>query len=302
MDPLEHLQDPALMHFQFIFNLIQSYKNNLRFFDIRNQEDFNQCHLRFAYHVPTNQGPVTPEMLKQITGEKELSRLRRYCLIIAYSSNHYQEFLEFKSLIDSLKCKEIYVLSDFEAFLSSYFFLCSNFRVTKVKEYPNEIIPKTLYLGTQIHAQCRELLEILQVTHVLNVTRGPSICFPGIQYCKVTIEDSEDEIISSFFQKCYSFIENAFLENVEGAKNVVLVHCAKGVSRSATIVIMFLMRGTGMTFEEALTFLKRHRNIVEPNEGFIKELKAFEARHNEFQRRSNSLTRFHFCFDEERKM
>lgn len=302
MDPLEHLQDPVLMHFQFIFNLIQGYKDSLRFFDIRDREDFERSHLRFAYHVPTDCGIITQDLLRGITGERELSRLRRYCLIIAYSSNHHQEFLEFKALIDSLKCKEIYVLTDFEAFLSHYYFLCSNFRVTKVKEYPNEIIPKTLYLGSQVHAQCREILEILQVTHILNVTRGPSICFPGIQYCKVVIEDSEDEIISSFFQKSYNFIEQAFLENTKGAKNVVLVHCAKGVSRSATIVIMFLMRGTGMTFEEALTFLRRHRNIVEPNEGFVKELKAFEARHNEFMRRSYSLRRFHLCLDEEMKM
>jgi protein-tyrosine phosphatase len=302
MDPLEHLQDPVLMHFQFIFNLMQAYQNNLKFFDIRDQESFDECHLRIAIHVPTNEGKITSDLLKRITGERELSRLRRYCLIIAYCSPHMEEFLQFKSFLDSLKCKEIHILSDFDSFLSNYYFLCSNFRPIRVKEFPNEVIPKTLYLGTQVHAQCRESLEILQVTHILNVTRGPSILFPGLKYCRVYIEDSESEKISFFFQKAYEFIENAFIENVEGAKNVVLVHCAKGVSRSATIVIMFLMRSTGMTFDEALAFVKRHRSIVEPNEGFVRELKDFEARHYEFVRRTSSLCRFHTCFEKEVKM
>lgn len=302
MDPLENLQDPTKMHFQFIFNLMQLYKNNIKFFDLRTSETFNHSHLQVALHVPIENFPITLDHLKTITKEKELSRLRRCCLILAYSSSHHQEFLQFKSLIESLRCKEVHILSDFDSFLSKYYFLCSNFRTLKIKEYPNEMIPNTLYLGSQLHAQSQEILDILQVTHILNVTRGPATLFPEIKYCRVSIEDSESEKISYFFQKAFEFIEQALIENSLGAKNVILVHCAKGVSRSPTIVVMFLMRSTGMNLDEAMGFVRRHRNFIEPNEGFLKELKEFESRHCAFVRRSYSLSRFHDCFEEEVKM
>ena len=159
-----------------------------------------------------------------------------------------------------------------------------------------------MYLGSQVHAQSHETLKVLQITHILNATKGPATIFPGIKYCRVCIEDSESEKISVFFQRAYEFIEQAFIENTQGANNAVLVHCAKGVSRSPSIVVMFLMRSTGMGFDEAMAFVKRHRDFVEPNEGFIKELKEFENRHYMFSRRSYSLTRFHDCFEEEIKM
>lgn len=302
MDPLENLQDPTKMHFQYIFNLMQLYKNNIKFFDIRSSESFNLNHLQIALHVPIESFPITIAHLKSISMEKELSRLRRYCIILAYSSNHTNEFLQFKQIIDSIRCKEIHILADFDEFLTKYFFLCSNFRIIKIKEYPNEIIPNILYLGSQLHANSHETLKILQISHILNVTRGPATIFPEIKYCRVYIEDSESEKISYFFQKAYEFIEQAFIENTQGARNAVLVHCAKGVSRSPTIVVMFLMRSTGMGLDEAMAFVKRHRDFIEPNEGFIKELKEFESRHCMFVRRSYSLTRFHDCFEEEVKM
>ena len=96
-----------------------------------------------------------------------------------------------------------------------------------------------------------------------------------MKYCKVIVHDKEDEKISRYFQKAYEFIEEAMHENQMGANNVVLVHCALGVSRSVTIVIMFLMRTFGLTLQESLDFIKCHRHRADPNPGFIKQLEQF---------------------------
>ena len=53
----------------------------------------------------------------------------------------------------------------------------------------------------------------------------------------------------------------------------VLVHCAKGVSRSASIVIYYLMTRFHMKFDDALAYVKSKRHVVEPNKFFQKELK-----------------------------
>lgn len=52
----------------------------------------------------------------------------------------------------------------------------------------------------------------------------------------------------------------------------VLVNCFAGVSRSATIVIAYLMYKNKWGFEDAFSFVKSKRNIINPNYGFVCQL------------------------------
>lgn len=62
--------------------------------------------------------------------------------------------------------------------------------------------------------------------------------FPtSFEYLHLKVKDSPKEEISRHFDSVCSFIKKG-LERGEG----VLVHCAFGVSRSATFIIAFLMR------------------------------------------------------------
>lgn len=56
----------------------------------------------------------------------------------------------------------------------------------------------------------------------------------------------------------------------------VLVHCQKGVSRSATAVIMFLMRKANMTMNQAMILCKRRRHVVDPIPSFLTQLRTYE--------------------------
>lgn len=56
----------------------------------------------------------------------------------------------------------------------------------------------------------------------------------------------------------------------------VLVHCQKGVSRSATAVIMFLMRKANMTMIQAMILCKRRRYVVDPIPSFLSQLRTYE--------------------------
>jgi len=56
----------------------------------------------------------------------------------------------------------------------------------------------------------------------------------------------------------------------------VLVHCAAGKSRSASLVIAYLMREFKWKYEEAFNYVKSKRSIVQPNPGFVKLLKNCE--------------------------
>lgn len=63
-------------------------------------------------------------------------------------------------------------------------------------------------------------------------------------------------------------------EKLYSGKNVG-VHCIAGVSRSASLVIMYLMKHCGLNLDQAYSHVKRFRHIVEPNRSFMQQLEAF---------------------------
>ena len=284
MDCLINFQDSKMLHFQYLFNLMQRYRGSIKFFDIRTAFEYESKHIYLSINILAEDFSLDKAKLSTLLNEKNLSRLRRFCIIIGYQKEYERTSETLREILESLKCREIHMLEDLNFFIEKYSFLCLNRGIHTVTDFPNEIIPKLLYLGSQDHAHNREIIEILGITHVLNVTRGAANLFPGLKYCRVHVDDLETEKISLYFQKAYEFIENALLENSSGKKNILLVHCAKGVSRSATIVIMYIMRSSGLSLAETLAFVKRNREIIEPNEGFMKELRRFEDSHNQFAR------------------
>lgn len=76
--------------------------------------------------------------------------------------------------------------------------------------------------------------------------------------------------ISIHFQEAADFIEAAL-----SSGGRVLVHCMVGLSRSATMVLAFLMIKRGLSLEQAATCVRRHRE-VRPNDGFLRQLLELE--------------------------
>ena len=55
----------------------------------------------------------------------------------------------------------------------------------------------------------------------------------------------------------------------------VFVHCLMGVSRSATLVLAFLMIAEGLRLQEAVAAVRPHRDIC-PNPGFLQQLRSLD--------------------------
>lgn len=53
------------------------------------------------------------------------------------------------------------------------------------------------------------------------------------------------------------------------------LHCASGVSRSASIVIAYLMREEGRSYRAALECVRGIRSVVQPNSGFVHQLEWY---------------------------
>ena len=60
--------------------------------------------------------------------------------------------------------------------------------------------------------------------------------------------------------------------------NRVLIHCEMGISRSATIVIAYLMYKLKITLFDAYLYVFSRRNVIRPNSSFLKQLELFEKK------------------------
>uniref|UniRef100_A0A3Q3R8Q1 Dual specificity phosphatase 10 n=1 Tax=Monopterus albus TaxID=43700 RepID=A0A3Q3R8Q1_MONAL len=77
--------------------------------------------------------------------------------------------------------------------------------------------------------------------------------------------------LRQYFEEAFEFIEEAHQAGMG-----LLIHCQAGVSRSATIVIAYLMKHTWMTMTDAYKFVKTRRPIISPNLNFMGQLLEFE--------------------------
>ncbi|XP_034049783.1 dual specificity phosphatase DUPD1-like [Thalassophryne amazonica] len=142
----------------------------------------------------------------------------------------------------------------------------------------NEVWPN-LYIGDAVIAREKSLLVRMGITHVVNGADGPQhvdtgplfYTDTGVLYHGVKAADCKDFDLSPFFMETAEFIHNALTQ-----KGKVLVHCARGTSRSAALVLAFLMIKERLTLVEAVEAVCRHRNIL-PNVGFLNQLSQLDS-------------------------
>jgi len=130
----------------------------------------------------------------------------------------------------------------------------------------DEILPG-LYLGDL--ASAYDVHRHPHISHVLSILDNPKkIKANGIVWKGLKVEDHPHALVISFFNKMFAFIESA--------RAGVLVHCRAGVSRSATFVIGYLIWKFDVSFDEAYRFVRSKRPHINPNDGFLAQLKYYE--------------------------
>lgn len=129
-----------------------------------------------------------------------------------------------------------------------------------------------LWLGAISSACNREKLHDHNIQTIVSAFLGSSADYPyDFNYERAKLRDVNDEDILSEFTRLLPIIHKELL-NGKG----VLCHCHFGRSRSASIVAAYLIYYKNMTTDEALVFLKDKRSQVNPNPGYIEQLRIFE--------------------------
>lgn len=145
---------------------------------------------------------------------------------------------------------------------------------------PSQIL-SYLYLGNKQNAKNKEALLKYKIKYILNCTPkrtdDPENGCPNYYekdktfiYKRIPIFDNRGEDLISYMNIAYNFIEES------KHYGNILVHCHKGISRSASFVIGYLMRKNEFTLDEALSHVQSCRSIVQPNPSFMIQLTNYQ--------------------------
>ncbi|CAF1197495.1 unnamed protein product [Adineta steineri] len=117
-------------------------------------------------------------------------------------------------------------------------------RVTALHQQASDILDSWLFQGNWQHANDLVNLKSLSITHIINVT---------------------DKVLSNQSQQ---------ILHIPNGR--ALVHCQRGVSRSSTIVIAYLMHYNKWTVLQAYDYLLARRPEASPNLVLLLQLARYE--------------------------
>lgn len=105
-------------------------------------------------------------------------------------------------------------------------------------------------------------------THIINCTTNESLYYGEIfvERFRIQLKDNNEDDTNEI-------IEGANLINkLLVPESRIIVHCAAGISRSATVVIAFLILHKGYSYKQAFDFVLEKRPVINPNKFYLEFL------------------------------
>lgn len=131
-------------------------------------------------------------------------------------------------------------------------------------------ITDNLFL-TGVGGMTRENFRKNHIDFVVNITTEAPF-WEDIESMRLPLEDDVETNIMPYMDTAVDRINEAITQRDAH----VLVHCVAGVSRSATIVIAYLMKYKHMDLHAAFNYCYNLRPVIRPNNGFMQQLINYE--------------------------
>jgi protein-tyrosine phosphatase len=255
--------------------------------DTREQTDYTSGHILTSINIEKLHDKIKVENNFESYDSKLFFRQREYLPVVLYGGV-FPEFIFdlYKILKEENLAKQVFMLSqDYETFSIAYPQFCSstprnnkmvihttieerrklahnklfkNFGRQITCDDPSKILD-FLYLGNAQNALSKTQLQKLDIGYILNTARECRNHFlKDFEYQKYSFVDDDSEEILVYFSVCIDFIEKARKNNSK-----ILVHCFMGMSRSAAIVVAYLMSQNGWNLKKAYQFVNNARPIMD---------------------------------------
>eukprot|EP00331_Platyophrya_macrostoma_P010186 CAMPEP_0176429258 /NCGR_PEP_ID=MMETSP0127-20121128/13615_1 /TAXON_ID=938130 /ORGANISM="Platyophrya macrostoma, Strain WH" /LENGTH=260 /DNA_ID=CAMNT_0017811051 /DNA_START=103 /DNA_END=885 /DNA_ORIENTATION=+ len=141
--------------------------------------------------------------------------------------------------------------------------VCPAFDLSKIHEHSEPHDGSEHHTHPSVNAIDHDFLRQHGITHVLNVAKEvpppqeqAAMESGDFTHKCIPLMDCHSEDIGEHFEEAFNFIEEARAQHGK-----VLVHCRRGISRSPAIVVGYLMRHEGFSYQDALQYVQDRRNV-----------------------------------------
>ena len=133
----------------------------------------------------------------------------------------------------------------------------------------SEIIKNKLYLGDMFDANDATTIKYRNISCIICVAERLKIINtnPSVKVYNYELSDDYNCNISLYFDEIGEKIKK---------ENIVLVNCVAGVSRSATIVIAYIMKYYNLDLKTVFHLVRKRRKRICPNKKFMECLLDYE--------------------------
>eukprot|EP00128_Syssomonas_multiformis_P003936 Colp12_sorted_trinity150504_noHs@10789 len=259
--------------------------------DARHPNQYREGHISTAENFPPREDveasleDLLHEWIVNFLEEYGIENKRRVFIyddgVEEYGSNHTQNVIGclMRERCRTLLHREMqvsFVTGGYSRFFQMYPFLCNLENRPRFDRSTPAQVYDNLFLGSRLHAEDKELLNFLGITHIVNVTQNvPNyLAKEGFAYLRCPIEDSIHQPIKPSIETALRFIRAC-----EAAGHKVLVHCEQGISRSASICTAFVLeKEPHLNVLAAIAKVRSARVVAHPNEGFVQQLEELYPR------------------------
>ena len=117
-------------------------------------------------------------------------------------------------------------------------------------------------------------LKEKNITHIISVLAGYKPQYPNhFKYLVIDALDTTNTNLEETFIRT-----NEFINNSKKSNGTVLIHCMMGRSRSPTVAAAYIMDKQHISCDEAINIIKTLKPNINPNSGFIEQLKQFQTK------------------------
>ena len=112
------------------------------------------------------------------------------------------------------------------------------------------------------------------IQHVLSISNTQDQLPDDIKLLFIQLEDTQASDLLEVLDEACNFIEEAL--NYNNNTGNIFIHCSRGLSRSPTVLIAYLMKKLNLSTKESFELVKKSRPNIGPQCNFIRQLLLLE--------------------------
>ena len=126
-----------------------------------------------------------------------------------------------------------------------------------------------IYLGDVLAAENETYLKNYNISIVINCAYEYISEYEDLKAYEFNLTDHFPQQLFPAFEIAYKIIKQ-YNQNSK-----IFIHCMSGKSRSASLVIFYIMKENKWDYGKSFEYVKNIRTIIDPNSYFVEQLKYY---------------------------